>query len=200
MQIKNRRRFGTLKATFGRDFGTIGCYFGCSGTPWRASLDALGRYFGCSGTPWGLFLALFGTRKEKKHERELLRVEWPSVWGPFWGAFWHILAKINVFLSDVFQIGFFIDFGALRDPPGPQKTSKTIVGLHENKVLQKLKKVPAGSHFGSILGPFWRTFSHFLWFFDVQRTLQKNIEKKSRKSHAVVDRSKERAVGSPNSN
>ena len=61
------------------------------------------------------------------------------------------MLKIDVFLSDVFQIGFFIDFGALRDPPGPEKTSKTIVALHENKVPQNPEKRAPGNHFSSIL-------------------------------------------------
>ena len=108
MQTKNRRRFGTLWVLW----------------------HALGTLF---GTLW------HKEWKKARNESPIvgLRVESYSVWGTFWGAFCHILLKIDVFLSDVFQIGFFIDFGALRDPPGPQKTSKTIVLLHENKVLQK---------------------------------------------------------------
>lgn len=48
---------------------------------------------------------------------------------------------------DVFQIGFLIDFGALRDPLGLQKTSNIILVLHENKVFVKIKKGALGELF-----------------------------------------------------
>ena len=46
-------------------------------------------------------------------------------------------AKKRRFFRQRFPDRCFIDFGALRDPLGLQKTSKTIVALHENKVLPK---------------------------------------------------------------
>ena len=60
-------------------------------------------------------------RKKTRNESPVggLRVEYSSFGGPFWGAFLYISLKIDVFLSDVFQIGFFIDFWPLRDLPKP---------------------------------------------------------------------------------
>ena len=154
MQSKNRRRFGTLQATFGRDFGTIGWYFGCSGTSWRPFRHALGT-----------LLAKCAKGKKNNPKRE---PSWRSpgrilfLRGSILRCFFVYFAKNRFFLRDVFQIGFFIDFGALRDPLGLQKTSKTIVALHENKVLQKSKKVPSGSNFDLVLRRFWSTFLYFL--------------------------------------
>ena len=143
----------------------LGATLGAPGRPGEPLWTLWGRTWGALARPGDSFWHSLAQGRKKSTKREPNSRSPDRIvfhLGSMLRCFFAYFLKIDVFLSDVFQIGFFIDFGALRDPPGPQKTSKTIVGLHENKALRKLKKVPAGSHFCSILGPFWRIFSHFL--------------------------------------
>ena len=53
------------------------------------------------------------------------------------------------------MVRVFIDFGTLWDPPGLQKTIKTLGVLHEHKAPQKSKKCVLGE-------AFWLDFRAFL--------------------------------------
>ena len=154
----------------------LGATLGAPGRPGEPLWTLWGGTLGALARPGDSFWQSLARGRKKSTKRE------PNSRSPgriLWGAFWHILLKIDVFLSDVFQIGFFIDFGALRDPPGPQKTSKTIVVLYENKVSKKSKKRAPELHFGSILDLFWRPVADFSDFFLDFWSEQKNSEKKT---------------------
>ena len=67
MQIKNRRRFGTLKATSVAILVPLGATLDAQGRPGEPLWTLWGGTLGALARPGDSF-SFFGTKKEKKHE------------------------------------------------------------------------------------------------------------------------------------